>query len=82
MLKIGTVRWRGKCSRHPSFDPEAHRIGAIIDCSFCQDLRAILESHQHTLQLMRTFAPTRSPKRRKRIDPDAARQKDLFDSAV
>jgi hypothetical protein len=77
MLKIGTVRWRGKCLRHPRFDPEVAGIGAVIaGCSRCQDLQAIFESHQRTLRLLRTFAPTRSPRRRKRVDP--GRQQDLF----
>jgi hypothetical protein len=80
MLKIGTVKWRGKCSRHPMFDPEADGIGAIKGgCSRCQDLQAIFESHQITLRLMRTFAPPAAP-RRKPADLDAERQQDLFAS--
>jgi hypothetical protein len=57
MLKIGTVKWRGRCARHPRFDPEVDGLGAIRGgCSRCQDLQAIFESHQRTLGLMRTFA--------------------------
>ena len=29
MLKIGTVRWRGKCPRHPRFDPYMDGRAAI-----------------------------------------------------
>lgn len=78
MLKIGTVKWRGRCPRHPMFDPEADGPGAIRGgCSRCQDLQAIFESHQNTLKLMRTFAP---PPRQKRADPEPDRQQDLFAS--
>jgi hypothetical protein len=76
MLKIGTVKWRGKCSRHPMFDPEADGVGAIKGgCSRCQDLQAILESHNRTLALMRTFAPLPAP-RAKSAGPDP--QQDVF----
>ena len=62
------------------FDPEAGGKGAIKGgCSRCQDLQAIFESHQRTLQLMRTFAPP-PIKRRKPADPDPDSQQDLFRS--
>jgi hypothetical protein len=80
MLKIGTVKWRGKCSRHPSFDPEADGAGAIKGgCSRCQDLQAIFENHRSTLLLMRTFAPPLAPRRRA-ADAGPDRQQDLFAS--
>ncbi len=81
MLKIGTVKWRGKCSRHPMFDPEADGPGAIRGgCTRCQDLQAIFDNHQKTLRLMRTFAPPSTPQRRKSGQTDAERQQDLFAS--
>ncbi|HLJ49479.1 MAG TPA: hypothetical protein VKU01_25875 [Bryobacteraceae bacterium] len=80
MLKIGTVKWRGKCPRHPMFDPEVDGPGAIRGgCTRCQDLQAIFDNHQRTLRLMRTFAPT-SPPQRRRAASDAERQQDLFAS--
>jgi hypothetical protein len=79
MLKIGTVKWRGRCPRHPRFDPEAEEVGAIKGgCSRCQDLQEIFESHQRTLRLMRTFAPP--VQRQKPADPGADRQQNLFAS--
>ena len=60
------------------FDPEADGLGAIKGgCSRCQDLQTIFESHQHTLRLMRTFAPP-PVQRRKPADPGPDRQQDLF----
>jgi hypothetical protein len=79
MLKIGTVKWRGKCTRHPMFDPEVDGVGAIKGgCSRCLDLLAIFENHRRTLALMRTFAPP-APRPRP-ADPGADRQQDLFAS--
>jgi hypothetical protein len=81
MPKIGTVRWRGRCPRHPRFDPEAAGIGAIKGgCSRCEDLQEIFESHQRTLRLMRTFAPP--AQRQKPTDLGPERQQNLFASLV
>jgi hypothetical protein len=58
MLKIGSIRWRGKCARHPSFDPYADGRGAIKGgCVKCTALMEIHESHQKMIALMRSFAP-------------------------
>lgn len=63
MLKIGVVRWRGKCSRHPMFDPFADGPGAIkAGCERCTALLEIHASHQRMLMLMRGFAPPVSKK--------------------
>jgi hypothetical protein len=78
MLKIGSVKWRGKCPRHPMFDPEADWIGAIKGgCSRCRDPQTIFEGHQRTLRLMRTFAPPLA-RRRKPAHPGPECQQDLF----
>ena len=58
MLKIGAVRWRGKCSRHPTFDPfDGGRDAVKGECPRCTNLVEILEMHQRMLALMRTFMP-------------------------
>jgi hypothetical protein len=68
MLKIGAVRWRGKCSRHPMFDPSEEGRGAVKGgCARCMSLVEICELHQRMLALMRTFAPP-SQKRAKKND--------------
>lgn len=77
MLKIGTVKWQGKCSRHPSFDPAKDGPGAIKGgCSRCQDLQTIYDTHQQVMRLMRTF--TAPVERRKTINPGSSRQQSLF----
>jgi hypothetical protein len=58
MLKIGTVKWRGKCSKHPGFDPVMDGPGAIRgNCLKCSQLCEIYEYHQKALRLMRSFQP-------------------------
>jgi len=58
MLKIGVVRWRGKCSRHPSFDPCSDGPGAIKGgCTRCASLVEIYDLHRRMVSLMRGFAP-------------------------
>lgn len=80
MLKIERSRWHGKCSRHPMFDPESDGIGAIKGgCPRCLELQAIFESHQHTLRLMRAFAPIQT-QHAGSSDPGPDRQQDLFAS--
>jgi len=79
MLKIGTVKWRGKCPRHPMFDPATDGPGAIRGgCTRCQDLHEIFDCQQRALRLMRTFAASAPPNRWKATDPDADRQQNLF----
>jgi hypothetical protein len=45
-----------------------------------EDLQTIFDSHQRTLRLMRTFAPSPPDERRKPADPHGDRQQDLFAS--
>jgi hypothetical protein len=78
MLKIGSIRWRGKCSKHPGFDPYTDGPGAVKGgCTRCEALADIHECHQKMLRLMRGFVPTTSDRK-----PDASfdqRQQNLFD---
>jgi hypothetical protein len=77
MLKIGVVRWRGKCSRHPSFDPYSDGQGAIKGaCPKCQELFEIHELHRKMMALMRGFAPPLVRKKREEAFED--RQESLF----
>jgi hypothetical protein len=65
MLKIGSVRWRGKCPRHPRFDPYMDGRGAIkASCEKCMALCDIHSYHIQMLALMRGFSPSQKPKRR------------------
>jgi hypothetical protein len=63
MLKIGSVRWRGKCTKHPAFNPALDGPGAIRgNCQRCSDLMVIHDLHQKALQLMRNFRPMEEKK--------------------
>jgi hypothetical protein len=76
MLKIGSVKWRGKCSRHPTFDPLTDGRGGVKGgCPKCDTLVDIHECHQRMLRLMRGFAPQQSPKK---TGPTEDLQESLF----
>lgn len=63
MLKIGVIRWRGKCSKHPMFDPLTDGPGAVRGgCEKCTTLMEIHNCHQKMLSLMRGFQPPQSRK--------------------
>jgi hypothetical protein len=77
MLKIGVVKWKGKCSRHPTFDPYVDGPGAIRGaCPKCTALLEIHGLHQKMMALMRTFTP---PADKKKVSEAVdARQIGLF----
>ncbi len=78
MLKIGIVRWRGKCGRHPRYDPYLDGVGGIKGgCPKCTMLRDIYECHQKMVSMMRTFSPPPPPKKKVNIDDEL--QTNLFD---
>ena len=65
MLKIGSVRWRGKCPRHPRFDPYMDGRAAIkAGCDRCAALVDIHNHHIQMLTLMRGFTPPQKTIRR------------------
>jgi hypothetical protein len=74
MLKIGSVRWRGKCPRHPRFDPYLDDRGAIRGrCEKCTALADIHNHHVQMLSLMRGFSPPQAPRRRPNaVNPQAS----------
>jgi hypothetical protein len=64
MLKIGSVRWRGKCLRHPEFDPYQGEHKAVrTGCARCAALQEIHECHRRMLALMREFTPPGTARR-------------------
>ena len=71
MLKIGSVRWRGKCPRHPRFDPYMDGRGAIRGgCEKCTALVDIHNHHVQMLSLMRGFSPPQKVRRKFEKMPD------------
>ncbi|MBC7927108.1 MAG: hypothetical protein H7039_15775 [Bryobacteraceae bacterium] len=56
MLKIGSVRWKGRCSRHSGYYPELDgRAGIKGGCRRCEMLFEIWDHHQNMVRLMREF---------------------------
>lgn len=79
MLKIGSVKWRGKCPKHPGFDPVTDGPGAVRgNCQRCNDLVAIHDLHQKMLQVMRAFRPAEEKKKAPRAPAASDRQLGLF----
>jgi hypothetical protein len=71
MPKIGSIRWRGKCSKHPGFDPYTDGHGAVKGgCTRCAALVEINNCHQRMLTLMRGFAPPQAARKPKAEPPD------------
>jgi hypothetical protein len=77
MLKLGTLRWKGRCKKHPKYDP-ADGEGAIRGgCETCHRLLQIHLTHRRLVAMMRDFGPVRE----KRGGPAPAdkRQGNLFE---
>lgn len=56
MVRIGSVRWKGRCSRHPRYDPETDGLGGIRGgCRRCEMLLEIWSSHATLVRLIREF---------------------------
>ncbi|MGD0620519.1 MAG: hypothetical protein ABSB67_23035 [Bryobacteraceae bacterium] len=79
MLKLGTLRWKGRCSRHPRYDPATDGEGGVRGgCPRCLRLLEIHEQHAKLVELMRGFGPMRE--RSLKFDKAAeGRQRGLFD---
>ena len=79
MLKLGTLRWKGRCSRHPRYDPAVDGEGGVRGgCPRCLGLLEIHQQHERLVAMMRGFGPTRE----RPVKPQNAlegRQRGLFD---
>jgi hypothetical protein len=82
MLKLGSVRWKGRCGRHPGYTPEFDGLGGIRGgCKRCELLLEIWDTHQRLVRLMREFG-TRGDELARRegaADPADDRQMSLLD---
>lgn len=77
MLKLGSVKWRGKCSRHPRYNPAIDGLAAIRgNCPKCSQLLQIFNHHSEALRLMRTFVPVEE--KPKAVARGAGAQQSLF----
>ena len=81
MLKIGSVRWKGRCGKHPRYDPEIDGLGGIRGgCSRCDMLLDIYQSHSKLVRLMREFGSREQPKPKPVPTPEVdSRQMSLLD---
>lgn len=79
MLKIGSVRWKGRCSKHSGYDPETDGAAGIRGgCRRCEILLEIYLSHQKLVRLIREFGTRDQPKRNV-PDTDEQRQLSLLE---
>ena len=56
MLKLGSIRFRARCSRHPAYDPAHGGESAIRGgCQKCRLLLDVFEAHLRFVALARQF---------------------------
>jgi hypothetical protein len=80
MLRIGTLRWKGRCARHPKYDPVGDGEGGIRGgCVRCMSLLEIHQQHRRLMSMMRDFGPVRARTNRSNADGAPRRQPSLFD---
>lgn len=80
MLRIGSILWRGKCPKHPGFDPRVESAETIRGaCEKCLSLAEIHAHHTRMIALMRRFSPPKEGKNaNKQTAADGGRQGSLF----
>jgi hypothetical protein len=72
MVKIGSVRWQGRCGKHPRYDPEIDGLGGIRGgCKRCELLLDIWTQHSRLVRLMREFGSRETAKPRPEFGSDA-----------
>jgi hypothetical protein len=67
VLKIGAIRWKGRCSKHQRYNPETDGLGGIRGgCVRCELLLEIYGHHSALVRLIREFGtrPEVKPKAR------------------
>ena len=82
MLKIGTVKWKGRCSKHQGYDPEQDGEGGIrAGCGRCRLLLDIFQHHTRLVRAMREFGTSDERQKLSRKKIPAEYQPMLFDMA-
>ncbi len=78
MLKIGNVTWRGRCGKHPTYNPAEDGEGGIRGgCARCYALLSIQRQHTALVRALREFGPI--AERKRKIVELAQLQTSLFD---
>ena len=82
MVKLGTVRFKARCDRHPGYDPHDGTGGVRGGCKRCQLLLEIHQSHARVVELIRKAKNDAGPVLARRAAASAAatdeRQTTLF----
>jgi hypothetical protein len=56
MLKIGAIRCKGRCAKHPRYHPETDGLGGIKGgCRRCEMLLDIYQHHMSLVRLIKEF---------------------------
>jgi hypothetical protein len=76
MLKLGTLRWKGRCKRHPKYDPSDGEGAIKGGCERCRQLFEIHLQHKRLIAMIRAFGPVRDQK--ETATPVDDRQQRLF----
>lgn len=80
MLKIGSIRWQGRCHKHLGYKPETDGLGGIRGgCKRCEMLLEIYTQHALLVRLMREFGSRLDGKPRLQSNGDEERQMSLLD---
>lgn len=80
MLRIGSIRWKGRCHKHPGYTPEVDGLGGVRGgCKRCELLLDIYTQHAALVRLIREFGTRTESKAKPLVDEDATRQMSLLD---
>jgi hypothetical protein len=80
MLKIGSIRWKGRCHKHPGYNPEIDGQGGIRGgCRRCELLLEIYASHSTLVRLMREFGVRPDSAKSRVVNSEAERQLSFLD---
>ena len=81
MIKVGSIRWKGRCHKHPAYNPEIDGLGGIRGgCQRCEALLDIFTTHAKLVRLMREFGSRADLKTKIVPNSDSDRQLSLLDS--
>jgi len=80
MLKIGSIRWKGRCHKHSGYNPEVDGLGGIRGgCKRCEMLLEIYTQHTSLVRLIRGFGSRSDNRTKPQSNGDAERQLSLLD---
>jgi len=79
MVTLGTIRFKGRCDRHPGYNPLDGVGGIIGGCKQCQLLLEIFDAHARLVELIRKVRNNAGPAQLRKVGPEVdKRQTSLF----